>query len=285
MAYFLAALFGGFFLFNSLATPKKAARAIESSLRQLFPGAQVRADVQGKRGRDVLKGRFRSARIEMSGFSFDSGAGLAVQVVPSAKNLGRVGRFEVVLRDFGFQSFRIQSAEMSLDNLFVDWKALRKSSQLKLVASPDPSTPRTTGRVRLVLGQDALQSWVRASYPDLANATVALSGNSGIRVRGTRALMGGEIPFELAGRLNVRDGRVLEVAGATVTAGGVPLTGPLAAPFTKSLSSLFELDPQGAWPLSVSQTQIQVQNAPSGPALVLEAAIALKPAAQVMEPR
>ena len=280
MSYFLAALFGGFFLFNSLATPKKAARAIESSLRQLFPGAQVGADIQGKRGRDVLKGRFRSARIEMSGFSLDSGAGLAVQVVPSAKSLGRVGRFEVVLRDFGFQSFRIQSAEMSLDNLFVDWKALRKNSQLKLVASPNPNTPRTTGRVRLVLGQDALQSWVRASYPDLANATVALSDNSGIRVQGTRALMGGEIPFELSGRLNVRDGRVLEVAGATITAGGVPLTGPLAAPFTKSLGSLFELDPQGAWPLSVSQAQIQVQNASSGPALVLEAAIALKPVAQ-----
>ena len=276
MQYLLAALFGGFFLFNSLATPKKAARAIESSLRKLFPGAQVRVDVQGKRGRDVLKGRFRSARVEMSRFSFETGAGLAMQVVPAAKDLGRVGRFEVALRDFGFAGFRIASAEMSVDNLLVDWKALRKSSQLKLVSSPDVTLGRTTGRVRLVLGQDALQSWVRQKFPDLQDATVSLAGDAGIQVSGTRAFLGAALPFQLSGVLRLRENRVLEVSAPTITAGGAPLPAALAAPFTRSLSSLYEIDPKGTWPLSVTDARLRVESLGGSPAVVLEANVALK---------
>ncbi len=276
MGYILAALFGGFFLFNSLATPKRASHAVESALRKKFPGAQVRADLQGKRGRDVLNGRFQSARVEISSFTF--GQGLQLQVVPSAPNLGRIGHFELALRDFRWHDFHVAQAQMSLDNLLLDWKALRKNSQLKLVASNDPAEPRTQGRLRLVLGQDALQSWVSAKYPELQNIRVALASDRSIRVQGTRALMGAALPFEVSGRLELRGGRVLGVQNPVVSTGGVLLAGPMAAAFTKNLSTLYEIDPQGTWPLAVSNTSLNVQSQGGTPSLVLEAAIALKPA-------
>jgi len=276
MAYLLAALTGGFFLFNSLATPQRASRAVESALRKRFAGAQVRADLRGKRGRDVLGGRFQSAHVEMSGFTF--GQGLQLQVVPSAKNMGRVG---LELSDFGWHGFHIAQAQMSLDNLLLDWKALRKGSQLKLVSSSDPGVPRTQGRLRLVLGQDALQAWVREKYPELENVRVALASDRGIRVKGTRALLGAALPFEMSGHLELSRGRVLEVRDPLVSAGGAPLSGPLATTFTRGLSSLFEIDPNGTWPLAISQTSLKVQEEAGAPALVLEAAIALKPVAQI----
>jgi hypothetical protein len=279
MAYFIAALFGGFFAFNALATPKKAARTVESSLRKMFPGAQVKAEIEGKRGRDVLKGRFKSARLSMSNFSFGEGAGLGVQVVPSASSQGRIGRFEMSLRDFGAQGFRVSALDLSIDNVLLDWKALRKSSQLKLVSPPasDTTTPRTSGRARLVLGQAALEGFVRTRFPDLGKSRVTLSNGRMISVAGAREFLGASFPFELSGRLEVRDGRALELRDPQVLAAGVPLAPALAAPLLKNLGTLYELDPVGRWPLAMRVTSLKVETVAGAPSLVLDATIALKP--------
>ena len=47
MGYLLAALAGGFLLFNSVATPNRAERKVESALRKQFPGAAVDVEIEG----------------------------------------------------------------------------------------------------------------------------------------------------------------------------------------------------------------------------------------------
>jgi hypothetical protein len=288
MGYLLAALLGGFFLFNSQATPDKAARVAESSLRKLFPGAQVRTQFEGKSGRDVLKGRFRAARVEMSGFSFDNGgSGLSVEVVPRADSEGRVGRFEASLRDFRFQQFQVGSLDLALNDVVLDWKALRKQSRLRLVSPPSTSTgtlgaaPRTAGTARLAIPQRALETFVRGKFPDMKDARVLLEPGARITVRGTRPapIFNTPIAFELRGKLGLSGGRALVLEGPQISAAGVAMAAPLAAAFTRGLNLLFEMDPEGRWPLAVRARELRVES-PSGgqPSLIVDADVSLKPA-------
>lgn len=65
---FLAAFAGGLLLFNSVASPRKAEKKFEGALQQAFPTAKIDVTIKGKRGFDVVNGKFRSVRVEMRDF-------------------------------------------------------------------------------------------------------------------------------------------------------------------------------------------------------------------------
>src|SRR6186713_775120 len=92
MGFLLGALVGGVLFFNSQATPHRAEREVEKALQGRFPGAQIDADIKGKRGMDVISGRFKEVRVQMAQFTTGgAGGGVGVQAVPSAKKEGRLG--------------------------------------------------------------------------------------------------------------------------------------------------------------------------------------------------
>ena len=62
MGWLLAILAGGFLTFNAVVTPDKAASEAEKALKKQFPGAEIQVKIEGKRGKDVLNGRFRKSR-------------------------------------------------------------------------------------------------------------------------------------------------------------------------------------------------------------------------------
>lgn len=71
MGWLLAILAGGFLTFNAIVTPDKAASEAEKALKKQFPGAEVQVKIEGKRGKDVLNGRFRKIDIELAHLALD----------------------------------------------------------------------------------------------------------------------------------------------------------------------------------------------------------------------
>ena len=66
MGWLLAIVAGGLFTFNAVVTPDRAAGEAKKALQKQFPDADVQVVIEGKRGKDVLNGRFRKIDIELS---------------------------------------------------------------------------------------------------------------------------------------------------------------------------------------------------------------------------
>lgn len=269
MGYLLAALVGGFFLFNSQATPQRAERAIEKVLAQRFPGATIDAEIEGKKGRDVLKGRFRRVKLSLANFELE-GSGLGVQVVPNVKSEGRVGRFELSLRDFSYSGLKVGSLEMGFDDATFDWKALKNHSQLK-VARCGP------GQAALSLASSSLEPLLKTRLKDVQNMKLAVMPNNRVRLSGTRPapLINTPIGFEVSGRLEVRRGREIWLADPRAEMGGVPLTAPLARAVVGSLNPVYQFDAEGKAPFAINITELKTDRN----TVELKADMTLKPAA------
>ncbi len=234
MGYLLAALAGGFLFFNSQATPDKVAGRIETVLRRQFPGAQVDVDIKGKRGLNVVKGRFREVRLSMSNFKTAGVALPPVQMNPNPKKKGRIGRALVQLRDFDFNGIQVELAELELGDVVYDLDALKKS-QLGIV-SVGP------GRAHLIVSAAALQSLVQERVKDVKNARIALQ-NGQLRLTGTRATpILGDVPFALTARPQVRNGNQIWLANAVVTLGGQELPEALTQNIIGPLNPIFAFD-------------------------------------------
>ena len=87
MGWLLAILAGGYLTFNAVVTPDKAAFEATKALEKKFPGAQVQVKIEGKRGKDVLNGRFRKIDIDLANLTLEElpiEAGAAPQSAPVA---------------------------------------------------------------------------------------------------------------------------------------------------------------------------------------------------------
>ena len=154
MEILLAALVGGFMLFNSAASPQKAEKVIEAAMRKTYPRATaIDAKVEGKRGRAVLKGNFRSIRLQMTGIGELSG--LPFLAAREGAKAGHLGRLELALRDFGFNGVPVESAEFTFDDLAYDVDALKKTNKFMIISSGAAKAHSSSARRR----------WIRYSRP------------------------------------------------------------------------------------------------------------------------
>ncbi len=289
MAYFLAALLGGFLFFNSQATPDKAARVMEKTLAQKFPGAQIKASVEGTRGNDVLKGRFKRVHLDVANFTLGQSSaavanpltqgvlppmrsanalparaatgatkpgapagGLSVQVVPNAKSRGRIGTFELQARDFQWNDLQVSALDLHLGDVVFDWKALRKTSQIKLVSS-------SGGQAQLTLQAAALKSFVQQKLTDVSEPQVQLLPGKRVRVTGQKPMPLVNVPvdFELDAGLEIRRDRELWLSKPQLKTQGVVLAEPLAKLFLRDVNPIYVLDAENQWPLLVRVTDLQ----------------------------
>jgi hypothetical protein len=258
MGYLLAALLGGFFFFNSQATPERAARVMEKTLQQRFPGAQVQAQVEGKRGRNVLKGRFQRVHIAMSDFQM-GGASIGIQAVPEAKSRGEVGRFELALRNFAFpvagSLVQVGALDMNFDSVVYDWNALKKESMLKIV-SAGPAAARVS------LPAQSLEPVLRSKFKDVQNLKLTLLPNNRLRLTGTRLapIFNTSIGLTFTGQIEIRNGREIWVTRPNVQMGGVPVAAPLANAFLGGLNPVYAFDAEGKSPLRIQVTSLKTEN-------------------------
>lgn len=263
MEYLLGLLAGGFLLFNSSVTPGKVADKAQTALHQLYPQAQVAVQVEGKRGRDVLRGRFKRVRVNMThvgniekpasqpASENKPASDFTLETVTQTKNEGRIGRLEVEMRDFQAQGVSIEAARLESDDLRFDWKAVKKGTGIRVV------------------GAQRTWAWVRIDASGVARLVAArLSGTRDVRVTldngmahisGRRAFLGmGEVPFTLDARV-VGERNVLRLRDTQLKVAGATLPSLVADPLLSRLDPVYTLDPRGEWPVAISLRNVRVE--------------------------
>ena len=181
-----------------------------------------------------------------------SDSGLNVQVVPSAKSRGRIGTFELQARDFRWNELQISALDLTLKDVVFDWKALRKTSQIKLVDS-------SGGNAQLTLQALALKSFVQTKLSDVTDPQVQLLPGKRARVTGQKPMPLVNVPvdFQLDAGLEIRHDRELWLSNPQLKTQGVTLAAPLAKLFLRDINPIYILDAENKWPLKVRVTDLQ----------------------------
>ncbi len=261
MGYLLAALLGGFFLFNGAATPDRAAKIAEKSLRKQYPGADINVEIEGKRGAPVLKGNFKRVRVEMANLTL---AALPFEAAAGRPKLGRIGKIEVALRDLKLGNLPVSRAEMLFEGVAYDFNALKKRGQFRLVKLDKAN-------LGLQLSASALLPAFEAKLQNTTDVTVVAEGQT-LTVRGNRAVMGNVTPILVSGQL-VGRGSELRLEGASLSVGGQKVPDAAASVLLKDLNPLYDFDKGLKWPF---QTQITSASG-AGNAIDIQADLGLKP--------
>ena len=267
-------LLGGFLAFNAFATPNRVEKTAEKALRQKFPGATVDVEIKGKRGADVLKGRFQSVQVDLSNVRFDdfpiqstassSASAPGTPGVPAKEvKTAFIGHLELRLRDLTFDQLRVKSATLSFDNVRYDFNALKKRSEIRLISF-------SNGRIALAVESPALLPTFAARAPDISNPQIGLRGGEAI-LSGNRTVLGTKANVVVRGPIVAR-GQNLELDQPRVEVAGVSLAPKLAAPFLPDLNPLYAFDPEGKWPFKLQIQSIRAED----DALQLEGALSMK---------
>lgn len=262
MELLLAALLGGFFGFNALATPDRAAKIAEKSLRQQFPGAGVNVEIDGKRGRAVLAGRFKRIRIELSDLtlstlpisasasstndarrlaSTEPVAVPASSTKPKRVKLGRAEVVELSIKRFTLGSLKIASADFLLLDVSYDLNALKKQSQLRIVKCG-------AATMKLQLNAADLVPLVTNRLTDVSQANLQLRDNQ-IVFSGERPIVGFVAPFQLTANV-AGAGDALRLDDVKFSVSGLPVPSALVNSQLGNLNPVYRFD-FGEAPFSV----------------------------------
>ncbi len=255
MEVLAALLLGGIFAFNSLATPNRVAKGAEKALRRQFPGATVQVQVSGKRGKDVLNGRFKNIRISLANLSFEAlplnSAPPQSLVEKKAPKVGQVEHLELDLQKLQFGQLPVERLRVAFDNVRYDFGALKNRSQLRLLSF-------TNGRVLLGIRGQSLGSLFALRAPEVSNPSVDVQ-NGEIILRGQRDVLGTLTPVEVRGPVVAR-GQNIEIGQARVLVNNAALPPAVAAPIVRGINPLFRFDPEGKGPFLLQVNSIQSQN-------------------------
>jgi hypothetical protein len=254
MGYLLAALFGGLLLFNSQATPDRAARGMESALRRQYPGRQIDVEVKGKRGLNVVRGKFKSVRLTMTGGSASGASLFPIAAVAKANKAGRIGRVAVQLRDFDLDGLRIESADLNWADVVYDWGALRKTSQMNFVSAGPANA-------RILIPVASLQTLLLQRVKDIQNPKMSLQ-NGRVLVSGTRPapIFETPLPFTLSARPEVRNQTEIWLSDVQATFAGSPLPPALLSGLTEKFNPVYRFSLSDKWPFSMNITRLNAQN-------------------------
>lgn len=267
MELLLVALLGGFLGFNALATPDRAAKIAEKSLRGQFPGAGVNVEIDGKRGRAVLAGRFKRIRIELSDLTLtslpisasDSSTKPALALIstetpsstkPKRPKLGRADFVELSIQRFTLGTLKIAAADFLLRDVSYDLNALKKQSLLRIVRCG-------AATMKLQLNASDLSPLVTSRISEVSNANLQLRDNQ-IIFSGERPIVGFVAPFQLTGTL-AGAGDALSLEDVKFTVSDLPVPSNLVKTQIGSLNPVYRFD-LGQAPFKVEIQSVSAQN-------------------------
>ncbi len=257
MGYFFAALLSGFFLFNQAASPKKAAQIAEKALQKQYPSANIKVEIEGKRGSDVLKGRFRRVRVEMSNLTLTQlpfaapDTGSAASNAPKRKvKIGRARKIEVELRDLTMGKLPVSHARLDFSEVQYDFLALKNRAQFEILKSGP-------AKLQLQLSAASLLPTFAAKLQNTENVTVSIEGKI-LRLNGTRAVLGRDAPILVTGEL-VGRGAQLRLENESISLNGATLPNAAAKLLLKDLNPLYDFDKGLKWPFRTEITAMSGQ--------------------------
>lgn len=262
MGYLLAALLGGLLYFNSAATPQKAAQMAEEALQKQYPTSKVNVEMEGKRGADVLKGRFRRVHIEVSDLKV---AELPFTPATTAKRIGKAGKLELDLRNLTWGTLPIARARFDFENLEYDFGALKETSQFKIVRTGP-------AQMQVQVGASSVASAFDTRLKDIENLAISFQDDQ-FRLTGQRDVLGFKAPVSMTAR-PVGVGNEVRLENSVITVSGVPLPAMAANALLKDVNPIYVFDRKGEWPFKVNIQSVSARN----DSLDVTAGLTLKPA-------
>jgi hypothetical protein len=263
MGYFLAALLSGFLLFNGAATPDRVAHIAEKALQKQYPTAKVNVDIEGKRGKSVLKGNFKLVRVELADLTL---ADLPFATEGKATKIGRAGKLEVDLRNLTWGVQPVESATFDFEKVEYDFDTLKKKSQFQFVRMD-------SGLMKLRFNTKALRPAFAQRLKDIENVEISLAGDQ-FTLTGQRDVVGLKTPIVMHSRL-AGVGSSLRLEETTLEINGIKLPAITTNALVRDVNPIYSFDKDGKWPFNVRITSAGGQ----GDFLDLTADLTLKSAA------
>jgi hypothetical protein len=287
----IAVFAGGLLLFNSAASPRKVESKFEDELRKAFPTAKVDVSVKGKRGLNVVNGKFREIRISMRDFQLaptpialaplatstssqstveidrTSVAPVAPAVaatltatplfsvasVATVKDRGRVGKTYISLANFGYGAFQVESLDAEFRDVDYDWAELKKGRALNIEKAGAAS-------VRLTIPASSFQEVLRSRLTTIQNVKLSLQGGH-VRIEGTRPapVVGTPIPVVFSAKPEVR-GREIWMNDVSLSLGGAPVPAAISSTILGDFNPVYTFDREGTWPFRLELKSADAQN-------------------------
>jgi hypothetical protein len=245
MGYLLAALLGGFFLFNGAATPDKAADMAQKALQKQYPTSKVNVEMEGKRGMSVLKGNFKRVHIDLADIVL-SDLPFSTERVEKPK-IGRAGKLEVELKNLTWGTLPVERARFDFENVEYDFNALKKKSEFQIVGM-------TAGQMQLRLSTQSLRPAFAEKLADIENVAISLEGDQ-FTLTGQRDVVGLKAPIVLKARLAGVE-NTLRLEEPTLTLSGVKLPDLATKRLIADVNPIYAFDKDGKWPFRVQLTEV-----------------------------
>jgi len=219
----------------------------EQGLRERYPGATVNVDIEGKSGSNVLKGRFKSIKVEMDKLKLDD---LPFSSSKATK-IGRAGRIELLLRNFTWNGLALEKADFKFQDVEYDLGAMKDRGELNIVRC-GPAT------AYLKMTAASLNKLIGGKLKDVPGARLEVSEGK-LRILGEKVVFGLGVPFEMSAVPTGR-GAQIYLEQAQIKVGGVPLPALAVKPIMADVNPMFVFDVDNKWPFSVQMTQVLAQD-------------------------
>ncbi|RYG67061.1 DUF2993 domain-containing protein [bacterium] len=252
MGYLLAALLGGFFLFNGAASPDRAAKMAEKALQKQYPTSKVNVEMEGKRGTNVLKGNFKRVHVDLADIHLEDLPFAAEKKIgPDGKvikpKVGHAGKLELELRNLTWGTLPVERARFDFENVEYDFNALKKKSEFQLV-------DMTAGQMQLRLSTQSLLPAFADRLKDIENLGIKLEGDQ-FTLTGDREVLGLKAPLQLKSRL-IGVANSLRLEESKLSLSGVTLPDLATRKLVADVNPIYSFDKDGKWPFHVNLTNV-----------------------------
>ena len=295
MGWLLAIVAGGLFTFNAVVTPDKAASEAKKALQKQFPDAQIQVAIEGKRGKDVLNGRFRTIDIELSNLTLTELPLAMSAPLASASGAPAPGVAVVVAQPNGaiqaapprdasapkFKPVEIKkpkpekikigrTGELNIAVRDFKWQnlAVQRADFRFADVEYDFGALKNQSQFKLVrvgkstmhleLAPEVLTPFVAKRVENVTNPSVAIKDGQ-MLIRGARSFYGVAAPFEVSGQPSF-SGAEMILKSPRLLVSGVTVPGLMAAPILKSVNPLYSFDKMEGLPFKVSLTKVEARD-------------------------
>ena len=292
MGWLLAIVAGGLFTFNAVVTPDRAASEAKKALQKQFPDAQVEVVIEGKRGKDVLNGRFRSIDIALSNLTLNElplalnapSANAPAPGVAAAQREPNGAIRAAPPRDDSAPQFKpveikkpkaekikigstgelnIAVRDFKWQNLAVERADFRFNDvEYDFGALKNQSQFKLIrvgkSTMHLELAPEVLTPFVAKRVEKVINPSVTIQGDQ-MLIKGARDFYGVSAPFEVSGKPDF-SGAEMILKAPKLLVSGVTVPGLMAAPVLKNVNPLYSFDKMQGLPFKVSLTKVEARD-------------------------
>ncbi len=293
MGWLLAIVAGGLLTFNAVVTPDRAASEAKKALQKQFPGAQIEVKIEGKRGKDVLNGRFRSIDIELANLTLTElplTVSSAAPVVSSAQDVAGVGRqpggaiqaappraadapkFKPVeIKKPKTEKIKVgRTGELNIAVRAFKWQTLsveRANFEFDDVEYDFGALKNRSefklvrlgqSKMHLELAPDALTPFIAKRVENVTNPSVNLRSGQ-MTIRGARSFYGVSAPFEVTGTPTF-SGSEMILKAPKLLVSGITVPAVVSTPILKSVNPLYSFDEIEGFPFRVKLTQVEARD-------------------------